>query len=106
MEDTDITYGIESKIWNSIDKSIEINSKQSFFVLDNFVRDILSLSIKNKSLKHFESYINFPAFYYGSSYEKAEKNATLMELHKYCSDQAAKQLKEIISYDINFDAKN
>lgn len=106
MEDTDITYGIESKIWNSIDKSIEINSKQSFFVLDNFVRDILSLSIKYKSLKHFESYINFPAFYYSSSYEKAEKNATLMELHKYCSNQAAKQLKEIISYNINFDAKN
>jgi hypothetical protein len=105
VDNSDITFGVESNIWRAIDKSIENNSKETFNVLKSFVRSILQLSIKERSLKHFQQYIFFPATFYSLSYEKKLHDASLEQLHKFCSENAALHLKEIIWFDIGFRAK-
>jgi hypothetical protein len=97
---SDITDGIESNVWRAIDKSITKNSFESFRVLKSFVRRVLQLCIRNNSIKHFQKYVFFPAYYYDISYEKAKRNTGLSEIHKYSSEEAAKLLKGIITFDI------
>lgn len=101
-DNTDITDGIDSNVWRAIDRAIEKNSFESFRVLKSFVRQILHLSVRNNSPKHFQKYIFFPAYFYSVSYEKAKRNTALSELHKTCSEQAAMHLKEIIWFDIGY----
>ena len=55
----DITSGTDSIIWRALNKSIENNSKETFFVLISFIRKILELSIKKNSIKHFQQFILF-----------------------------------------------
>jgi hypothetical protein len=105
VDNNDITFGVESNIWRAFDKSIENNSKETFNVLKSFVRRILQLSIKERSLKHFQQYIFFPATFYSLSYEKKLHDPSLEQLHKICSEHAALHLKEIIWFDIGFRAK-
>lgn len=105
-DNTDITDGIDSNVWRAIDKAIGKNSVESFRVLKTFVRRVLQISISNNSLKHFQKYIFFPAIYYSISYEKAKRNSNLSEIHKFCSEEAARHLKEIIWFDINFTFRN
>lgn len=105
VDESDITSGVESNIWRAIDKSIENNSKETFHVLKSFVRRVLQLSIKERSLKHFQQYIFFPASFYSLSYEKKLHDPSLEQLHKICSEHAALHLKEIIWFDIGFRAK-
>lgn len=97
---TDITDGIHSDIWRAISRAIEKNSFESFRVLKSFVRRVLQLSISNNSLKHFQKYIFFPSNFYSFSYEKTKRNPAFSELHKFCSEEAAMHLKEIIWFDI------
>lgn len=101
-DNIDITDGIDSNVWRAIDRAIEKNSFESFRVLKSFVRQILQLSVRNNSPKHFQKYIFFPAYFYSVSYEKAKRNTALSELHKTCSEQAAMHLKEIIWFDIGY----
>lgn len=105
-DNSDITDGIDSNVWRAIDKAISKNSVESFRVLKTFVRHVLQISIRNNSLKHFQKYIYFPAIYYSISYEKAKRNSSLSEIHKFCSEEAAGHLKEIIWFDINFTFRN
>lgn len=101
-EEIDITTGINSEVWNAIEQSIENNSKETFLTLKRFVKQVFHLSIKNQSIKHFKEYIYFPAFYYSVSYDKVKGNSALSQLHKICSEQAASDLKEIISFGIGW----
>jgi hypothetical protein len=101
--ESDITDGVDKSIWNAIEKSMDNNSIETFKVLKNFVRRIIHLSIQNKSQKHFEKYIFLPSFFYFVSFSKAKKNPQLIELHNYCSEEAAMHQKEILLYDIGFE---
>ncbi|HEX8546514.1 MAG TPA: hypothetical protein VF691_06090 [Cytophagaceae bacterium] len=101
-DNTDITEGIDSNIWRAIDKAISKNSIESFSVLKSFVRHVLQMSVRNNSIKHFQKYISFPAYYYSMSYGKAKRNPGFSEIHKFCSEEAARHLKETIWFDINF----
>lgn len=105
VDNNDITFGVESNIWRAVDKSIENNSKETFHVLKSFIRRVLQLSIREKSLKHFQQYIFFPATFYSRSYEKKLHDPSLEQLHKICSDNAAFHLKEIIWFDIGLRTK-
>jgi hypothetical protein len=102
----DITYGIESTIWKSIEKSIENDSIETFKVLNKFIVSVLSLSIQNKSIDHFKKYIIFPASYYHITFLKAKENIKFQKLHKYCTERASMQLKEIISYHLRYNEKD
>lgn len=104
-DNTDITDGIDSNVWRAIDRAIEKNSFETFRVLKSFVRQILQLSVRNKSPKHFKKYVFFPAYFYSVSYEKAKRNTALSALHKTCSDQAAMHLKEVIWFDIGYEGR-
>lgn len=99
---TDITDGIDAKIWQAIDKSIDKNNLESFRKLNAFVSQVLILSLRNNSFKHFQKYINFKAYYYSVSFEKATRNSALAQIHKSCSEQAAIDLKQIIWFDIGY----
>jgi hypothetical protein len=105
VDENDLTSGVESNMWRALDKSIENNSKETFFVLKSFIRRVLQLSIEERSLKHFQQYIFFPASFYSISFEKKLHDLSLDRLHKICSDQAAMHLKEVIWFDIGFRAK-
>ena len=105
VDENDITTGVESNIWRAINKSIENNSKETFYVLESFVRRVLQLSIKEKSLIHFQQYIFFPASFYSLSYERMLHDPSLEQLHKVCSERAAHQLKNLIWFDIGFSTK-
>lgn len=104
-DDSDITSGVDSNIWRAVNKSIGNNSKETFFVLKSFIRKVLQLSIRERSLKHFQQYIFFPASFYSISHEKKLHDLSLEQLHKICSDAAAMHLKEVIWFDIGFRAK-
>lgn len=101
-DDTDITYGIESTIWQALEKAFEKNSKETFLVLNKFIRNVLSLSIKKGSIKHFEKYIIFFSSYYYITYVKAKENIQYRNLNKYVSELAAMQLKEILNYELRY----
>lgn len=98
----DITYGIESTIWQSIEKSIQNDSIETFKVLDEFVIKIILLSIRYKSISHFKKYIIFPSPYYYHSHQKTTENIKFLKLHRYCLEISAMHLKEIISYSLAY----
>lgn len=102
----DITYGIESTIWESLEKSFDNDSIETFKVLNNFVSEVLFLSIKNKSIIHFSKYIIFPSSYYHNTYLKSKENLKFNKLHKYCTEIASMQLKEIISFSLKYDVND
>lgn len=102
----DITEGLSLKIRQAIDKSIENNSKETFLVYKSFVRRVLQISVRNKSLKHFQEFIFFPALFYAVSFDKMKQNQMLYNLHKICSEQAAIHLKEIIWFDVGLTFKH
>lgn len=105
-DNTDITDGIDSKIWRALDRAISKNSFETFHVLESFVRHVLQICVRNNSLKYFQKYIFFPSLYYSISKEKIKHNSSLLGIHKLCSEGAARHLKEIIWFDINFANRN
>jgi hypothetical protein len=92
----DITKGVDSTVWQAIEKSIENNSKETFHSLRTFVRRIISLSVNQRSLRHFNSYISFPSFYYSVSFQRFQENAALHRLHKICAEFSVIDLRESI----------
>lgn len=101
----DITDGIDSSLWKSMDKAIESNSREMFKVLNSFVRNVLKESIDYKSVRHFQQYIFFFAYYYQTSFEKLKYNQSLLRFHKMCAELAPLYLKETISYYIGWKAR-
>lgn len=99
----DITNGIESTIWKSIEKSIENDNIETFNVLNKFVINVLYLGIKNNSIEHFRKYIIFPASYYYKTLQKVKENIKFQKSHKHCTEIAASQLKEIIGFYLRYD---
>jgi len=104
-DDLDVTDGVDTNVWKAINKSMDNNSIETFKVLKTFVRRIIQLGIHNKSQKHFKKYIFFPSYFYSASYSKAKQNPNLIELHKFCSEQASMHQKEILLYDIGFERR-
>lgn len=101
----DLTSGIKPNIIRALDKSIENNSIETNEVIKSFIRKVLQLSIKEKSLKHFKEYIFLPATFYSLSFDKKLHDLSLEYLHKICSDQSAVYLKEIIWFDLGYKSK-
>lgn len=95
-----ITDGISNDVWRSSEKAIQNNSEETFKVILSFVRQVIKLSVEQRSINHFKEYISFFASFYNSSYEKAKYNTALRKLHEVCSDSASRHLKEIIWFDI------
>ncbi|MBM6498931.1 hypothetical protein [Flavobacterium macrobrachii] len=98
----DITKGIESTIWKSIEKSIENDNIETFNVLNKFVVNVLYLSINNNSIEHFKKYIIFPASYYFITFQKIKENFKFQKLHKHATEYAALELKEIITFSLRY----
>lgn len=101
----DITDGIDSSLWKSIDKAIDSNSREMFKVLNSFVRSVLKESIDFRSVRHFQQYIFFFPYYYQTSFEKWKYNQSLLRFHKMCADLAPLYLKETITYYIGWKAR-
>lgn len=99
----DITSGIESTIWKSIEKSIENDSIETFNVLNKFVVNVINLGIKNNSVEHFKKYIIFPASYYYLTFQKIKENLKFQKLHKHSTELAALELKKIITFALRYD---
>jgi hypothetical protein len=105
LNDEDLTSGIEHNIWRAIVSSIDNNSEETFLTLNHFVRNILQLSIREKSLTHFQRYIFFPANYYNTAFNKKINDSSLENIYKLCASHAALHLKEIIWSDIGVNAR-
>lgn len=101
-DNTDITDGIDSTIWDSIVKSVENDSIDTFKVLTKFVIDVLILSIKNRSIVHYNKYIDFLSSYYYITYKKNKESIVFNKLNEYSTQTSARQLKEIISYFLGY----
>ena len=94
----DITAGIETILYRSLRKAIYNNSKETFFILSNFIRKVLNLAIANNSIDDFRKYIYMPANFYTISYQPAKENILFNALHKICAKQSASNLTDIIWY--------
>jgi hypothetical protein len=105
LNDEDLTSGIEHNIWRAIVTSIANNSEETFLALNHFVRKTLQLSIREKSLTHFQKYIFFPANYYNTAFNKKINDSSLENIYKLCASHAAIHLKEIIWFDIGVNAR-
>ena len=104
-DDKDITYGADAAIWKSFEKSFEKGNKEVYNVLNKFVWNVLSSSVENNSVKHFEKYILFfPSCYY-VTYQKAKQSPQLNDFHQYVKNRASMNLKEILSYNLNYKKK-
>jgi len=101
----DLTSGIEHNIWRAIITSIDNNSDETFLALNHFIRNVLQLSIREKSLSNFQKYIFFPANYYNAAFNKKTENSTLENIYKLCASHAALHLKEIIWFDIGINSR-
>ncbi|ESU19938.1 hypothetical protein FCR2A7T_13440 [Flavobacterium cauense R2A-7] len=97
-----LTEGIYSNIYSSLYKSIEKNNIESVQVINTFIRKVLSLSIKNESLKQFNEYIDFPNITYYITHSEFAKNNSLEKLYLRFSRNCSMTLKEIIWYNISF----
>ncbi len=97
-----ITYGIRSTIGTSVAKSIENDSLETFTVLNNFIGQLLHLSVTNNSITIFNEYINLPAYYYFLSYSKSKENIKYQKLHGIATDRAARLLSNSLSYSIQY----
>ncbi|MTG99210.1 hypothetical protein GJV76_13920 [Myroides sp. BIT-d1] len=80
----DITTGIESTIWKSIEESIHLKNIESFDTLNDFISNILFISIREDSLSNFTKYINFPASYIKTSDKFLKSNISYNEIHTFC----------------------
>ena len=100
VDDTYTISEMQFNIRKAIGNSIENNSKETFYVLSSFVRKVLQLCIKNKSIQYFEIYIFFPSSFYSIAYEKKLQDSSLEQLYKKCSENVVLHLKEIINSDI------
>lgn len=98
----DITYGIQATIWNSVKKSLENDNIETFKVLNNFIIEVIQLSITNKTLNHFKKYITFPASYYSTSYAKSKENIKYYKLHEYSTERASEILFSILNYMLQY----
>ncbi len=98
-----ITQDINEKIRDAVKISIHNSNKETFRVLNDFIRQIIDLSISNKSLDDFCSYINIFPYYYYVSFDKVLPNS--VEFSKYCSDLAGTSLRDIIRSSIHFSIK-
>lgn len=98
----DITYGIEITIANSVKKSFENDNIETFKVLNNFVMEVINLSITNNTFNHFNKYITFPASYYFSSYTKSKENIKFLKIHHYATERASEMLFSILNYALQY----
>lgn len=98
----DITYGIRSTIRTSLASSIENDSLETFTVLNNFIGQVLRLSVSGSSISTFNEYITFPAYYYFLSFSKSKENIKNQKLHVFATDRAARLLSSVLSYTIQY----
>lgn len=101
-DENDITYGIDSTVWKAVEKAFDKNSKETFSVLNKFMTNIILLSVRKNSLKHFEIYILRYSWYYSATFSKARSNTQLMGLHRYASESGCRQLKEVLNYYLRY----
>lgn len=98
IENQDITYGIDNTIRQALEKAFEKNNKETFKVLDRFIKKVVLLSVKNDSLNHFSKYITVYSSYYFTTYARAKENAQYKNIHREVSEAASIHLKEILKY--------
>lgn len=100
-----ITNGIEADLRQAFKIVIENGNEELFYQLNSFVRRVIQLSVKNKSLNHMERFIFFPSNYYLLSSSFAEPNFKSLHFTNKCIETAALHLKDIILFDIGFNTK-
>lgn len=91
-----ITNGIPFQIMNAVRIAYEKQDKETLSYLNRFVRNILGLSFKNKSLQHFHEYINFPSSVYLTTYSKTEYGLAYKELHNRLVSDYSRLLREVM----------
>lgn len=98
----DVTQGIERVIWKSIEESIKNRNIESFDKLNDFIEDVLLLSIENKSLTNYKKYINFPSSYLKVSHRYLKENISYSNIHIQCITSALELFKYILKHELTY----
>ncbi len=95
-----IVSGIEYEIRNGLDRSIETGNLDIFNKLQTFISEILVMSVREKNLSNFRTYVHFPNLYVSFSHSGTFQISNLERTKKHCFEAAVSQLRQIISYAI------
>jgi len=101
-----ISKGLEVDIFEAAKKSIEKGNKDGYLIVASFIRSALQVSIKNKSLPHFQEFIFTYSNAYAFTFEKAKENQKISALLVVLIENSARSLTGIIKYDINWIGKS
>lgn len=102
-DDGDVTYGLESTIWNGLEKTFDKNSKETFQVLNEFVHKVILMSIRNNSLEHFRKYVIFYPIYYSATFLRSSEGQQYGKLHKIATEAGASGIRRILSGYLRYD---
>ena len=104
----DITRGITTDVMKMVVNAIESNSTESFAEIDNFVSQIIDLSISNKYLTHFKEYLNVAIIYYVQGFEYNKRNSAIYKrMYDDCSQKAVERISDYFLFlDALYDKSN
>lgn len=102
-DDGDVTYGLDSTIWNGLEKTFDKNSKETFQVLNEFVHKVILMSIRNNSLEHFRKYVIFYPTYYSVTFLRNLDGQQYAKLHKIATEAGASGIRRILSGYLRYD---
>ncbi len=101
-----LTSEISHEMYRAIYYTIAKDNRQSFNVLSRFIRRVITLSAKEKSLVTFERYLPFlPLYYEVYSLESTKRKTGFSELGEICRDYPARGLKEIIWFQLGYEKR-
>jgi hypothetical protein len=105
MKELDVTDGLDSNVWNALNKAIELNHKETISTLLGFFRNICRESLSNRKLKYFTQYIGFASRIYRQIAFRVKQDTSYQPLIQSFSLELSLHLKEIIWFNIGIEGK-
>ncbi|MFC0514635.1 hypothetical protein ACFFGT_10500 [Mucilaginibacter angelicae] len=105
MKEFDVTDGLDTNVWGTLNKAIERNDKDSISVLLSFFRKICRASLSNRKIKYFQQYIGFASRVYRQVYARVKEDTSYLPLVHLFSLELSLHLKEIIWFNIGLEGK-
>ncbi|MGI4727006.1 MAG: hypothetical protein ACRYGB_00385 [Janthinobacterium lividum] len=105
MKELDVTDGLDSNVWNTLNKAIELNHRETISTLLGFFRGICRESLSHRQLKYFKQYIGFASRIYRQIAFRVKQDTSYQPLVQNFSLELSLHLKEIIWFNIGIEGK-
>lgn len=105
MKELDVTDGLDSNVWNTLNTAVELNHKETISTLLGFLRDICRESLSHRQLKYFKQYIGFASRIYRQIAFQVKQDTSYQPLVQNFSLELSLHLKEIIWFNIGIEGK-